>query len=160
DGNIVGAPLFINSTPSTNSWSTFTNDFRLQNGSAGIGTGPNGLDIGALVPPGASIAGEPASPTTNTTATLKISGPAIVGYQWRGLRSPGRPAKHKRRPAVQPVDDQCDDNVRRERQFLHESHHRRDQQPAVLYPQTMNSPANRFRTTTCNDCNPARFVRH
>ena len=88
ESNLVGAPLFINGTPSTNSWTTFTNDFRLQNGSPGIGTGPNGLDIGALVPPGASISGEPSSSTTNKTATLKIAGPGIVSYQWRTNSGP------------------------------------------------------------------------
>jgi len=87
-GNIVAAPVFVNPNPPTNSWLTFTNDFRLQAGSPGIGTGPNGLDMGAAVPPGASVSGEPPSSTTNTTATLKISGPAIVGYQWRTNNGP------------------------------------------------------------------------
>jgi hypothetical protein len=87
-GNIVGDPVFLNPNPPTNSWPTFTNDFRLQAGSPGIGTGPNGLDIGACVAPGASISGEPSSPTTNTAATLKISGPAITGYQWRTNTGP------------------------------------------------------------------------
>ncbi|HXE42427.1 MAG TPA: hypothetical protein VN516_05325, partial [Candidatus Baltobacteraceae bacterium] len=88
DGNIVGAPTFINGNPWTNSFATFTNDFQLQNNSPGIGVGPNGLDMGAFVPAGASISGEPSSPTTNTTATLTIAGPGIVGYQWRTNNGP------------------------------------------------------------------------
>lgn len=88
DSNLVGSPVFLNPNPATNSWFTLTNDFRLQNGSPGLGTGPNGLDIGALVRPGASISGEPSSPATNKTATLRISGPGIVGYQWRTNNGP------------------------------------------------------------------------
>jgi hypothetical protein len=52
-------------------------------GSPGIGTGPNGLDRGALVPAGASISGEPDSVTTNTSATLLIAGPGIYTYRWK-----------------------------------------------------------------------------
>jgi hypothetical protein len=83
DANIVANPLLVNSTPPTNSWFTLTNDFRLQINSPAIAAGPNGLDIGGLVPAGASISGEPASPATNGSATLKISGPAMVAYFWR-----------------------------------------------------------------------------
>jgi hypothetical protein len=58
-------------------------DFRLLPGSPAIGTGPNGLDMGGLVPAGASISGEPASPTSLTTATLTVGGPEIWGYKYR-----------------------------------------------------------------------------
>ena len=47
------------------------------------GTGPNGLDMGALVPGGASVTGEPPSVTTATGATLRVRGPGIWSYKWR-----------------------------------------------------------------------------
>ncbi len=56
-------------------------DFRLRPGSPAIGTGPNGLDRGALVPGGASISGEPAAVTPLTTASLTIGGPGITHYR-------------------------------------------------------------------------------
>src|SRR6185436_16811719 len=52
-------------------------------GSPAIGTGPNGLDRGALVPGGASISGEPSGTTTNTSATLTVGGPGIYAYRWK-----------------------------------------------------------------------------
>jgi len=58
-------------------------DFRLQPGSPAIGTGPNGLDMGALVPVGASISGEPRTPTRGTNATLTVGGPGITHYRYR-----------------------------------------------------------------------------
>ncbi|MBN1560588.1 T9SS type A sorting domain-containing protein [candidate division KSB1 bacterium] len=57
-------------------------DFHLRSMSPAIGAGPNGLDIGAYVPAGASISGEPADTTQQTNATLTISGPGIVSYQF------------------------------------------------------------------------------
>src|SRR6185436_12127499 len=57
--------------------------FSLRPGSPAAGTGPNGLDMGALVPAGASISGAPASPTAQTNVTLTIGGPAFVSYQVR-----------------------------------------------------------------------------
>jgi hypothetical protein len=58
-------------------------DMRLLAGSAAIGAGPNGRDMGGLVPPGASIAGEPAPVTWRTYATLTVGGPDIYGYKYR-----------------------------------------------------------------------------
>jgi hypothetical protein len=55
----------------------------LMAGSPCIGTGPNGLDMGALVPAGASVSGEPVGTTTNTSATLSVSGPGIYAYRWK-----------------------------------------------------------------------------
>ena len=40
------------------------------------------------MPAGASISGEPSSPTTNSSAVLKISGPAAVAYIWRTNNGP------------------------------------------------------------------------
>ncbi|MEE2947065.1 MAG: CotH kinase family protein [Verrucomicrobiota bacterium] len=58
-------------------------DVRLRHGSPAIGTGPNGLDIGAVVPSGASISGEPATPTRDSNAVLTIGGPGITHYRYR-----------------------------------------------------------------------------
>ena len=58
-------------------------DFQLLPGSPAIGAGPNGRDMGALVPSGASISGEPDSPTWLTSATLTVGGPEIWGYKYR-----------------------------------------------------------------------------
>src|SRR6185503_6032930 len=72
-GNINANPLFVNDT----------GDFHLRPGSPAIGSGPNGLDMGAYVPQWASISGEPASPTPLTTATLRVDGPGITHYRYR-----------------------------------------------------------------------------
>jgi len=58
-------------------------NFTLLPGSPALGTGPNGLDMGAKVPGGASITGEPAALTPQTTATLTIAGPGITSYKYR-----------------------------------------------------------------------------
>jgi hypothetical protein len=57
-------------------------DFSLREGSPAIATGPNGLDMGALVPAGASISGEPPRFTTLRDATLTIDGPGITHYRY------------------------------------------------------------------------------
>ena len=51
--------------------------------SPAIGTGSNGQDMGADVPAGASVSGEPAPVTWRTTATLTVSGPGITHYKHR-----------------------------------------------------------------------------
>ena len=48
-----------------------------------VGTGPNGRDMGANVPAGASISGEPSTPTARTSATLTVGGPDIYAYKYR-----------------------------------------------------------------------------
>ena len=58
-------------------------DFSLRDGSAAQGTGFNGQDMGALVPAGASIAGEPTAVTRDTAATLTVGGPGITHYRYR-----------------------------------------------------------------------------
>jgi len=58
-------------------------DFSLLPGSPARGTGPNGLDIGAMVPAGPSITGEPPSVTAETAATLTIAGPGVTDYTYR-----------------------------------------------------------------------------
>lgn len=81
-GNSTNDPMFVN-------WQTgithlnIRSNLALLPGSPAIGTGPNGLDRGALVPGGASISGEPNGTTTNTSATLTVAGPGIYAYRWK-----------------------------------------------------------------------------
>jgi fibronectin type 3 domain-containing protein len=58
-------------------------DYRLGPGSPAIGTGPNGIDMGALVAEGASISGEPPAITSSTNATLTIGGPGVLSFIYR-----------------------------------------------------------------------------
>ena len=48
--------------------------FSLLPGSPALGTGPNGLDRGGVIPPGASVSGEPEGVTNLTSATLIVGG--------------------------------------------------------------------------------------
>lgn len=82
EGNLSSDPLFVNLTgPMTAA--NIRSNLALLAGSPCIGTGPNGLDMGAMVPAGASISGAPTSPTTNTSLTLHVAGPGIVAYKWK-----------------------------------------------------------------------------
>jgi hypothetical protein len=59
-------------------------DFMLHpTSSPAIGTGPNGQDMGGLVPAGASISGEPPPRTWRNSAILTVGGPDIYGYKYR-----------------------------------------------------------------------------
>ncbi|NQU22058.1 MAG: lamin tail domain-containing protein, partial [Candidatus Nealsonbacteria bacterium] len=58
-------------------------DFSLLPGSPAAGAGPNGLDMGAAVPGGASISGEPIAVTAADHATLLFGGPGITHYRAR-----------------------------------------------------------------------------
>ncbi|MCA9262808.1 MAG: hypothetical protein KDA60_03125 [Planctomycetales bacterium] len=58
-------------------------DFSLLPSSPAIGAGPNGVDMGALIPPGATLSGEPAVFTTETSATLEVGGPDMFAYRYR-----------------------------------------------------------------------------
>ena len=80
-GNISVDPLFV--SPSNLTAANIRQSLALQPGSPCLGTGPNGLDMGALVSSGASISGAPVGITTNTSATLRIAGPGIWSYRWR-----------------------------------------------------------------------------
>ena len=72
-GNIDADPLFVNPPA----------DLHLQPGSPAIGAGPNGVDMGAYVPGGASVSGEPNGITDQTTATLTVAGPGVTHYRYR-----------------------------------------------------------------------------
>ena len=78
--NLAEDPLFVNDE----------NDFHLRPESPAIGKGPNGLDMGAYVPAGVSISGEPDSVTQQTSAQLTIGGPGIMHYQF-SVNSPDGP---------------------------------------------------------------------
>jgi hypothetical protein len=70
----------------------------LRDGSAGQGTGPNGTDMGGVIPLGVSISGEPAAITSRTSVTLAVGvdrsdsgipeggfplGSGFTHYKWR-----------------------------------------------------------------------------
>jgi hypothetical protein len=81
-GNLSSDPMFVNAAGPMTAQNIKSN-LMLMLGSPCIGTGPNGLDMGALVPAGASISGAPSSPTTSTGATLRVAGPGVVAYRWK-----------------------------------------------------------------------------
>ncbi len=78
-GNSNLDPHLLNTTNVTNPRLDFT--LRPGPGPA-VGSGPNGRDMGAAVPAGATIAGEPTATTFSTTATLTIGGPDIYAYEY------------------------------------------------------------------------------
>jgi hypothetical protein len=80
DGNMDVDPLFVDEQ----------GDFRLKPDSRAIGAGPWGLDMGALVPAGAAISGEPNPITYRTNAVLTVGGPGITHYKY-SLNSPTGP---------------------------------------------------------------------
>jgi len=69
EGNIDADPLFVGEE-----------DFHLKPWSAARGTGMLGLDMGAFVPAGASVAGEPQGWTYRTQAKLTVGGPGVTHY--------------------------------------------------------------------------------
>lgn len=74
ENNIDDDPLFTDPAES---------DYSLQPGSPAIGTGTNGLDMGYLVPAGASVSGGPVGTSDSTEATFSIGGPGITHYKYR-----------------------------------------------------------------------------
>ena len=97
-GNISVDPLFI--SPSNLTAANIRQSLGLQPGSPCIGTGPNGLDMGAILPSGASVSGAPTGTTTNTSATLKVAGPGIWAYRWRLDGGPWSAEVYLERPTV------------------------------------------------------------
>jgi hypothetical protein len=81
--NLVGDPRLFNTVSNTLTAATLRRDFALRAGSPALGTGPNGLDRGALVPAGASISGIPPSPTSANSVTISLGGPGISNVLYR-----------------------------------------------------------------------------
>jgi hypothetical protein len=81
-GNSTNHPMFVNAQASLTA-DNIRSNLTLLPGSPAIGTGPNGLDRGALVPAGASISGEPSGTTASNSATLRVAGPGIYSYRWK-----------------------------------------------------------------------------
>ena len=73
NNNVDADPLFVD-VPKE--------DFRLKPDSYAIETGPYGLDMGALIPAGAAISGEPNPITYKTNAYLTVGGPGITHYKY------------------------------------------------------------------------------
>lgn len=82
-GNLGADPRFVNAASNAITWQNIRSNLVLRPSSPALGAGPNGLDMGAIVPAGASISGEPPPVTCVTNATLTIAGPGITHYSWR-----------------------------------------------------------------------------
>ncbi len=80
-GNSTADPLFVSTTEID--YATIKSALKLQAGSPVRGAGPNGIDMGASVPAGASISGQPADTASATGATISVGGPGIWVYKWR-----------------------------------------------------------------------------
>jgi hypothetical protein len=81
EGNLsLVDPLFVGGAEST--VDELRNRLALRPGSPARNSGPNGLDMGALVPGGASVLG-PEGSTTNRHAEIRIAGPGVVAFRWR-----------------------------------------------------------------------------
>ena len=74
EGNTIDDPMFVNPD---------ANDFRLQSSSPAKGSGKFGQDLGAIIPAGIFISGEPNPMTTSSSAKLNVGGPGYFAYQWR-----------------------------------------------------------------------------
>ena len=80
-GNIDADPLLVD-VPGGN--------FGLKPDSGAVGTGSWGLDMGASVPAGAAISGEPYAVTYHRDAALTVGGPGITDYRY-ALNNPAGP---------------------------------------------------------------------
>jgi hypothetical protein len=75
-----------NADPRLRNTNTITDapvDLALMPDSPARDAGPNGVDMGAAIPLGASVSGVPASPTGQRAATLTVGGPQYVAYRYR-----------------------------------------------------------------------------
>lgn len=82
-GNFIADPQLMNTASNAVTAAGFREALALKVGSPASGRGPNGIDLGAAVPAGASLSGEPASPTASTQASLSVAGPAISHYRFK-----------------------------------------------------------------------------
>ena len=94
--NIDADPIFVDPNA----------DFHLKSMSPAIGTGPCGLDMGAYVPAGAAICGEPDQITCRTEVTLTVGGPGITHYKY-SINDPNGPLSPEIQLPVNPYDP-CD----------------------------------------------------
>ncbi len=81
-GNSHQDPLLVRTDPNQVRLDNIWESFALRAGSPAAGTGPNGLDMGAEVPSGPSISGEPVGVTPSRNASLTIGGPGIDAYKY------------------------------------------------------------------------------
>ena len=72
--NVLEAPMFVDPESKT---------FNLHPASPAIGAGRFGQDLGALIPAGIFISGEPESITLDNEAQLTVGGPGYFAYRWR-----------------------------------------------------------------------------
>lgn len=105
-GNLVEDPRFA-AYPGTITAANARDALRLRPGSPALGAGPNGLDLGALVPAGASLSGEPPALTWRDAATLHVGGPGITDYRWQLWSGPA-PTAPGAAPALTPAGDYSD----------------------------------------------------
>jgi CotH kinase protein/Lamin Tail Domain len=91
-GNIDADPLFVDPN----------GDFHLKSDSPAVGAGPCGLDMGAYVPAGAAVCGEPDAITWRTDAALTVGGPGITAYKY-SLNNPAGPWSPER-PVETPLN--------------------------------------------------------
>jgi len=91
EGNLDADPLFAGPA-----------DFALKPMSPARGAGLWGLDMGAFVPAGAAVSGEPAAVTWRTDAVLTVGGPGITHYRY-SLNEPNGPWSEER-PVDVPVE--------------------------------------------------------
>ena len=105
-GNSLADPMFkhlpqLSETTNFTSWAqaqVLKDWFSLSSGSPARQAGPNGRDQGGVIPPGASISGEPEGTTSQTTVTLRVGvartgsgipttgwpdGSGYTHYRWR-----------------------------------------------------------------------------
>lgn len=80
-GNLSADPLLTGTTGVD--YTNIRSKFALQPGSPCRGTGPLGLDMGALVPAGACLADLPPAVTADRNALIRVGGPGIWAYRWR-----------------------------------------------------------------------------
>jgi hypothetical protein len=79
-GNITSDPKLLNTVGVLDP----TTDFMLQPGSPAQGAGPIGADMGAVIPTGVSLSGEPAAYTNNKNALLTVGFVAGTGTNAAG----------------------------------------------------------------------------
>ncbi len=62
---------------------TAAENYALLTGSPAIGSGPNGVDMGARISGGPILTGVPRTPTADPTATIRVGGAGITQYRFR-----------------------------------------------------------------------------